>query len=141
MTLLAFCRVFGVAVFPILATAHEPSVCQGLSLLQLEVRRHVGLEQIPCVIHQTWKTHTLDSNQEDFVKSWTSKNPECQHKLWNDAELLIYDHIVCSMLFSSRNNGSNVMLCWFVVQTVSPERPNCNLSKRASHCLADSSLT
>ncbi|CAK8997389.1 unnamed protein product [Durusdinium trenchii] len=87
MTLLAFCRVFGVAVFPILATAGEPSACQFLSLLQLEVRRHVGLEQIPCVIHQTWKTHTLDSNQEDFVKSWTSKNPECQHKLWNDTEI------------------------------------------------------
>ncbi|CAE7299377.1 och1, partial [Symbiodinium sp. CCMP2456] len=38
-------------------------------------------------IHQTWKTHRLDSTSEEWFATWSDKNPTCEHKLWNDTEV------------------------------------------------------
>ena len=48
---------------------------------------HVGPPQIPCVIHQTWKTHELSSHQAAVAKTWKLKNPKCEYRLWNDTEI------------------------------------------------------
>ena len=42
---------------------------------------HVGPTRIPCVIHQTWKTHQLSDQQNRCVETWRSKNPTCD---WMD---------------------------------------------------------
>ena len=66
--------------------------CSAISLRQTSktsnnVTRHVGPTSIPCVIHQTWKTHQLSVEQAHNVQTWKSKNPDCEHKLWDDAEV------------------------------------------------------
>ncbi|CAL1147883.1 unnamed protein product [Cladocopium goreaui] len=48
---------------------------------------HVGPTRIPCVVHQTWQTHQLSDQQKRCVNTWKSKNPECEHRLWNDTEI------------------------------------------------------
>ena len=62
--------------------------CSSISLqTSNRLTRHSGPTSIPCVIHQTWKTHELSLDQKRLVQTWKSKNPECEHKLWDDAEV------------------------------------------------------
>ena len=46
-----------------------------------------GSKAIPCVIHQTAKTHTLKEPEAKWAQTWKDKNPQCQYKLWNDTEI------------------------------------------------------
>ena len=46
-----------------------------------------GSKAIPCVIHQTSKTHTLKEQEAKWAQTWKDKNPKCQYKLWNDTEI------------------------------------------------------
>ncbi|CAK9025057.1 4-alpha-D-glucan glucanohydrolase) [Durusdinium trenchii] len=58
------------------------------SLLQRNSHNsHVGPSEIPCTIHQTWKTHTVDPEARRHVKTWKEKNPSCAYVLWNDTEV------------------------------------------------------
>lgn len=50
-------------------------------------RTHVGPQSIPCIIHQTWKTHQLNQPQGSYADSWKEMNPTCEYKLWNDTEI------------------------------------------------------
>lgn len=85
---------------PFLALSFASAVfgaCEELSLLQSrhesdpvgkeETGVHVGPEKIPCVIHQTAKTHTLKGRDARLAETWKSKNPHCGYKLWNDTEI------------------------------------------------------
>jgi len=52
---------------------------------------------IPCRIHQTWKTNNeklLPAEVFESVQSFRQMNPDCEHKLWSDAEAdaMIKDH-------------------------------------------------
>eukprot|EP00439_Symbiodinium_sp_Y106_P047492 s709_g6.t1 len=65
-----------------------PSLLQtGASRLARSRQGHVGPAQIPCLIHQTWKTHRLDNKSREWFATWSDKNPTCEHKLWNDTEV------------------------------------------------------
>lgn len=46
-------------------------------------------ERIPCIIHQIWNgsLKELPQPKASYVKSWTDKNPSCQHKFWSNAEI------------------------------------------------------
>eukprot|EP00435_Cladocopium_sp_Y103_P010085 s2496_g2.t1 len=63
--------------------------CSSTSLLQKSnhLTRHIGPTSIPCVIHQTWKTHQLEGIRARQVDGWKKRNPGCEHKLWDDAEV------------------------------------------------------
>ncbi|CAE7799000.1 och1, partial [Symbiodinium microadriaticum] len=63
-----------------------PSLLQTSRLVRSR-QGHVGPAHIPCLIHQTWKTHRLDSTSRDWFATWSDKNPSCEHKLWNDTEV------------------------------------------------------
>lgn len=77
----------------ILLTTLAAKCCsQSVSLLQtladpIPHSVHVGPTGIPCVIHQTWKTHQLSDQQFSCMNTWKSKNPTCEHRLWNDTEI------------------------------------------------------
>ena len=47
------------------------------------------LRSIPCVIHQTWKSHELLSPQNRYAETWTRMNPDCEYRLWNDTEIAL----------------------------------------------------
>mmetsp|Transcript_34994 Transcript_34994/g.57254 ORF Transcript_34994/g.57254 Transcript_34994/m.57254 type:complete len:333 (-) Transcript_34994:110-1108(-) len=42
---------------------------------------------IPCIIHQTAKTHTLKEQEAKWAQTWKDMNPKCEYKLWNDTEI------------------------------------------------------
>eukprot|EP00435_Cladocopium_sp_Y103_P058787 s255_g20.t1 len=46
-----------------------------------------GSKAIPCIIHQTAKTHTLKAKESAWAQTWKDMNPKCQYKLWNDTEI------------------------------------------------------
>eukprot|EP00438_Fugacium_kawagutii_P002076 Skav230760 [mRNA] locus=scaffold4515:145006:146322:+ [translate_table: standard] len=48
---------------------------------------HAGPSRIPCIIHQTWKTHSLMAPQKYYAESWSTMNPGCEYYLWNDTEI------------------------------------------------------
>jgi len=50
---------------------------------------HVGPTRIPCIIHQTWKTHTLSAPQSSYAETWQTMNPMCEYRLWNDTEIAL----------------------------------------------------
>ena len=50
---------------------------------------HVGPTRIPCIIHQTWKTHTLPAPQSSYAETWQTMNPMCEYRLWNDTEIAL----------------------------------------------------
>ncbi|CAE7494850.1 och1 [Symbiodinium pilosum] len=52
-----------------------------------ESEEHAGPAQIPCSIHQTWKTHKLDENSTKWAATWRRQNPTCEYKLWDDTEV------------------------------------------------------
>lgn len=52
-----------------------------------EFHGNVGPSRIPCIIHQTWKTHTLMAPQKYYAESWRTMNPGCEYHLWNDTEI------------------------------------------------------
>ena len=45
------------------------------------------LGHIPCIIHQTWKTHRVVGKQRRWMQTWKDMNPQCLHQLWNDTEI------------------------------------------------------
>eukprot|EP00435_Cladocopium_sp_Y103_P069313 s659_g33.t1 len=70
------------------AQCSSQSVCLLQTLTDPTLRSvHVGPTRIPCVVHQTWKTHQLSDRQNSCVDTWKSKNPTCEHRLWNDTEI------------------------------------------------------
>ena len=42
-----------------------------------------GSKAIPCVIHQTAKTHTLKEQEAKWAQTWKDMTPKCEYKLWN----------------------------------------------------------
>eukprot|EP00435_Cladocopium_sp_Y103_P056260 s255_g18.t4 len=70
-------------VFRLLICLLWPLAAEQTSLLQTVVKQAV----IPCVIHQTAKTHQLRENESLWAKTWRAKNPQCKYKLWNDTEI------------------------------------------------------
>jgi mannosyltransferase OCH1-like enzyme len=51
----------------------------------------IPVENIPLIIHQTWKTKDLDNIDKKFLKginSWKQLNPEFEHRLYDDADCL-----------------------------------------------------
>ena len=83
--LIHFLLFFGIPEALTVRVADVPKSPQ--QLLQKQRREHIGPKAIPCVIHQTWKSHSLNPSQQASVISWKSNNPKCQHKLWNDTEI------------------------------------------------------
>jgi mannosyltransferase OCH1-like enzyme len=46
--------------------------------------------EVPLIIHQTWKTYNVSSEPKhvrDSLSSWKSQNPEAVHLLWNDKDI------------------------------------------------------
>jgi mannosyltransferase OCH1-like enzyme len=45
--------------------------------------------EIPLLIHQTWKSHDVSGlkSVQDSVGSWKTRNPEAVHLLWNDTDI------------------------------------------------------
>ena len=44
------------------------------------------LDEIPSLIHQTWKTMDIPSHLQKFQKTWIELNPQCEYKLWTDQD-------------------------------------------------------
>lgn len=47
-----------------------------------------NLRQIPHIIHQSWKTNTLPFRFLSWQKTWISKHPDWEYRLWTDADNL-----------------------------------------------------
>eukprot|EP00438_Fugacium_kawagutii_P014189 Skav207955 [mRNA] locus=scaffold108:424010:431064:+ [translate_table: standard] len=65
-----------------------------LQTAELVKRDHAGPTKIPCVIHQTWRDLALAvenglivGKHKRWVQTWLRMNPNCEHKLWTDAQL------------------------------------------------------
>lgn len=65
----------------------EAFIQKDAGLEELNSSDHVGPTRIPCIIHQTWKTHHLLSPENYYAETWKSMNPTCGYKLWNDTEI------------------------------------------------------
>mmetsp|Transcript_65832 Transcript_65832/g.116682 ORF Transcript_65832/g.116682 Transcript_65832/m.116682 type:complete len:305 (-) Transcript_65832:224-1138(-) len=94
-------------LFPVLLALAGRERCEDASLVQISgnifAKEHafgtnlVAKEnafgsngKIPCKIHQTWKTHTVPSVNEQDASSWKSLNPGCLYKLWDDTEVAAF---------------------------------------------------
>lgn len=85
-----------VAAAQLLSAVVASNVCQdSSSLLQAAsvdtsiIVPAIGPNRIPCIIHQIWNG-SLDDMPVDmagYVKSWKTKNPGCEHRLWKDADI------------------------------------------------------
>jgi hypothetical protein len=42
--------------------------------------------QIPCIIHQSWKTASVPPVYSHFSAAWPKMHPKCTYKLWTDAD-------------------------------------------------------
>jgi len=93
-----FVARLAVLCFPVLRASEECSMLQKdfpsashlmtqSEYVQLLEQGSGGSKAIPCVIHQTAKTHTLNEKETAWAQTWKDLNPECQYKLWNDTEI------------------------------------------------------
>jgi len=44
-------------------------------------------EQIPRILHQTWKTREIPVVWESFRQSWLEHNPDWEHRIWTDSDI------------------------------------------------------
>jgi mannosyltransferase OCH1-like enzyme len=79
------------------------------------MKREKDAKYIPKVIHQIWIGDSLPSTYAEFQKTWRSKMPEYEYKMWNEESILELSSPLMPLFKRVKNPGTKSDIARYII--------------------------